>query len=185
MLHITFPWIDTPSSTDIKALILLFEECRSFSAHTWTGEAQSPVHSELRWKWMSTLPNTQPLFCGDSAWPTSWKDVDLILLVPTLEFPGMKEFSWAKKFQKGHQEPASPYQMSSNPMSSKGFPLSATQEALGAPVHVGQLGPGRCHAGRETIRQQRKGWWAAEWGGKTRHRKIIVGYRLREYLKEK
>lgn len=96
MLHITFPWIDTPSSTDIKALILLFEECRSFSAHTWTGEAQSPVHSELRWKWMSTLPNTQPLLCGDSAWPSSWKDVDLILLVPTLEFPGMKEFSRAK-----------------------------------------------------------------------------------------
>lgn len=158
MLHITFPWIDTPSSTDIKPLILLFEECRSLSAHTWSGEHSPP--STLSWKWMSTLPNTQPLFCGDSAWPTSWKDVDLILLVSTPEFPGMKEFSWAKKVSK---RPPGTCKSLSNPMSSTGFPLSATQEALEAPVHVGQLGPGRCHAGREKIRQQRKGWWAAEW----------------------
>lgn len=45
----------------------------------------------------------------------------------------------------------------SNPMSSKGFPLSATQEALGAPVHVGQLGQAGATQGEKRYVSKGKG----------------------------
>lgn len=114
---------------------------------------QFPVHSELRWKWMNTLPNTQLLFCGDLAWPASWKDVDLILLVPTLGFPGMKEFSRA---QNSFKKAPSNLQVLIQPNIQHRVSFVSNPAGFGAPMHVGQLGPGRYHARREQIGQAKE-----------------------------
>lgn len=163
ILYITFPWNDGPSSTDIKPLILLFEERGSFSTHTHEFESTMPslLRAEMKVDEYFTQHST-PLLWG-LAWPASWKDVDLILLVPTLEFLGNKEFFWEEMVSK---RPPGTCKSLSNPVSQHRVSFVRNQGGSGGSSECraarDRKVPSRAEKSYSTQRKRKDGEWQSQ-----------------------